>query len=71
MTFLEALNSGKKVRSQYWDEKHGHIDTTIFTDKIDGFIVNMMDKTSVQLTWKEMLGEWYEVQCSERKEEQK
>lgn len=61
MTFLEALNSGKKVKSQYWDEKNGYIDTTIFTDKLDDFIINLMSQTATQLTWKEILGEWYEV----------
>lgn len=71
MTFLEALNSGKKVRSQYWDEKDGHLDTTIFTDKIDDFVVNIMIQTAVPLTWKEMLGEWYEIDRLKRKEENK
>jgi len=61
MTFLEALNSGEKVKSQYWDEKYGHINTTIFTDKLDNFIINLMNQTAPLLTWKEMLGEWYVV----------
>lgn len=61
MTFLEALNSGKKVKSQYWGEKDGHIDTTIFTDKLDDFIINIMSQTAKPLTWEEMLGNWYEV----------
>ena len=61
MTFLEALNSGKKVKSQYWDEKYGYIDTTIFTDKLDDFIINLINQTATPLTWKEILGEWYEV----------
>ena len=61
MTFLEALNSGKKVKSQYWNETYGYIDTTIFTNKLDDFIINLMSQTATPLTWKEILGEWYEV----------
>ena len=61
MTFLEALNSGKKVKSQHWDDKHSPLDTTLFTDKLDDFIIDLMNQTATPLTWKEILGKWYEV----------
>lgn len=61
MTFLEALNSGKKVKSEYWDLEHGHLDTSIFTDKLEQFTINLLVMTAKPLTWKEILGKWYEV----------
>ena len=61
MTFLEAVNSGKKVRSQFWDENKKHMDTTLFTDTMDDWLIDMISKTATPLTWKEILGEWYVV----------
>jgi hypothetical protein len=61
MTFLEAINSGKKIKSQYWGDNLDNIDTTIFTDKLDPIIKNIIGQTATPLSWKEMLGEWYVV----------
>jgi hypothetical protein len=57
MNFKEAVLSGKKIRSQYWG-KGTNIDTTIFSDKMEDWIVSILCQTAMPLTWKEILGNW-------------
>lgn len=57
MNFKEAVVSGKKVRSQYWDNSQS-LDTTIFSDKMEDFMIDLFNSTATQLTWKEILGNW-------------
>ena len=60
MTFLEALNSQKKVRSEFWSENQT-LDTTIFTDEMDDMIKQMLSITAKPITWQEILGLWFFV----------
>jgi hypothetical protein len=62
MTFLEALNSGKKVKSEYWDGQNRNLDTTLFSDnKVDDFIIGIFIQNATPITWKEIFGNWHFV----------
>ena len=60
MTFLEALNSQKKVRSEFWSENQT-LDTTVFTDEMDDMIKQMLSITAKPITWQEIFGLWFFV----------
>lgn len=58
MNFKEAINSGKKVRSEYWS-KDTNLDTSIFTDVMEQWMIDLLAKSATPITWKEILGNWY------------
>jgi len=57
MNFKEAVCSGKKVRSVLWNNDQ-HIDTTIFSEKLEPFVLDIMKSSGVPLTWGEILNPW-------------
>ena len=60
MTFLEAINSGKKIRSEYWSDE-AFIDTKVFSDKLDDADIYIFSKAIKPIEWKEIFGDWYFV----------
>jgi hypothetical protein len=61
MNFLKAINSGKKIKSEYW-EADRNMNSTLFTEEVPDFAVVIFEKTAKPLTWKEIFGDWSVVE---------
>ena len=57
LTMLEAINSGKIVRSEYWNSCQS-LDTRMFKEDYSDTIKDLVTKEAVVLTWREISGKW-------------
>lgn len=57
LTFLGAVNSGKIVRSEYWNSCQS-LDTRMFKEDSLDTIKDLVTKEAVAFTWREISGKW-------------
>lgn len=61
MKFIDAIQTGKKIRSEFWG-KNQHLDTTLFNDDMEPMIKRLFCQISTGLSWNEILGNWEVIQ---------